>query len=664
MTTWSRGIRDWLSRRQLETKQGRAELRLEERAATWNTKPENRQLPSLWEYLSIRRFTDARRWTTRQTRMMRRATRVHAGRLAILSLLLVTVISIGAFVRADFQRRQQATRVEGLVGELANAAPEQLGLIIEKLNDDTVLSDRYLQPLLSDQSNDAESDRAPRLHARMARVSRRLELGRAVDRGRHVGAVDVRRAHSRPAPNTTGPSEASSAGYPPVRRRNRRTKVSRGPLVGRSGESEEPIAWRESDWPMIAEQLITVNPEFQPILRAALDDLSPSLVPELSRLYVDARLSPTQRLSAASALADYAAEDLERLADLLVKSTPEQFAVLLPVIERFDRVRVVSELSARAATIPPDELGSFERIAWGRERALAGIALARLGATDQLGQTFAMKDDPEAITQFVFACRPNRVSVDVLLDGLDHMAAAPTGEFPAVARHALLMAIGEYPKDQIPAARLERLVSTLANWYREDPSSGIHGAAGWLLRQWGEDAIVQEVDETPIDYSPDREWFVIEVPLPEANRAEAEELAGPGAGPSSLYLTFVVFPAGTYEISSLPDDPERLADEARHQVTITRPFALLNRELMFKEVIWIWPIYAEFMKQSDAQPEDAAWGFVWYEVAQLSRGFNLLRGLPVEQHPFADPDSLSMVRYPSENKRPMSIGLRVTGLWT
>ena len=41
-------LRDWLTRKQRETRRGRAELRLAERAALWNAKPENRHLPSVW----------------------------------------------------------------------------------------------------------------------------------------------------------------------------------------------------------------------------------------------------------------------------------------------------------------------------------------------------------------------------------------------------------------------------------------------------------------------------------------------------------------------------------------------------------------------------------------------------------------------------------------
>jgi hypothetical protein len=47
-------LQDWLSRNQKETRRGRAELLLADRAAVWNARPENRQLPSLLQWLQIR----------------------------------------------------------------------------------------------------------------------------------------------------------------------------------------------------------------------------------------------------------------------------------------------------------------------------------------------------------------------------------------------------------------------------------------------------------------------------------------------------------------------------------------------------------------------------------------------------------------------------------
>ncbi len=47
-------LRDWLTRKQRETRRGRAELRLAERAALWNARPEDRHLPSIFEWANIR----------------------------------------------------------------------------------------------------------------------------------------------------------------------------------------------------------------------------------------------------------------------------------------------------------------------------------------------------------------------------------------------------------------------------------------------------------------------------------------------------------------------------------------------------------------------------------------------------------------------------------
>jgi hypothetical protein len=71
-------LRDWLTRKQKETMRGRAELRLAERAAAWNAKPENRHLPAWWELLIFRVFTSKRHWTAPQRKMIRNAVRYHA----------------------------------------------------------------------------------------------------------------------------------------------------------------------------------------------------------------------------------------------------------------------------------------------------------------------------------------------------------------------------------------------------------------------------------------------------------------------------------------------------------------------------------------------------------------------------------------------------------
>ncbi len=81
-------LRDWLTRKQKETRRGRAELLLADRAAVWNARRENRQLPSLWQWASIRFLTRRKTWTGPQQKMMARAGRYHVVRTLVTAAVL------------------------------------------------------------------------------------------------------------------------------------------------------------------------------------------------------------------------------------------------------------------------------------------------------------------------------------------------------------------------------------------------------------------------------------------------------------------------------------------------------------------------------------------------------------------------------------------------
>jgi len=76
-------LRDWLTRKQKETRRGRAELLLADRAAVWNARPENRQLPSLSQWLNIGWLSTRKNWTPPQTKMMAKAGRYHVVRALV-----------------------------------------------------------------------------------------------------------------------------------------------------------------------------------------------------------------------------------------------------------------------------------------------------------------------------------------------------------------------------------------------------------------------------------------------------------------------------------------------------------------------------------------------------------------------------------------------------
>ena len=114
-------LREWLSRKQKETRRGRTELRLAELAALWNAKPENRRLPGWKDYQSIRRFTDRKDWTKPQRRMMRQAAQSHAQAL-VRRLLEADLLDVPKIV--DRGRRLR-NWTEPLLRKEQQAAAEQ-----------------------------------------------------------------------------------------------------------------------------------------------------------------------------------------------------------------------------------------------------------------------------------------------------------------------------------------------------------------------------------------------------------------------------------------------------------------------------------------------------------------------------------------------------------
>ncbi len=198
------------------------------------------------------------------------------------------------------------------------------------------------------------------------------------------------------------------------------------------------------------------------MLRDALRPIRARLLGDLERIFADAKATVAQRLSAANAFADYAAGDIPKLSQLLAVATPEQYAVLYPIVAASPAPATIEDLGKIAATPPSVELGSVERVPYGQRRANAAVTLLRLGEREKVLPVFDMSDDPEALTQFIFRCRPRGVAVDALLDCLQLVSVAPKDRYPKNTRYALLLALGEFSIEEIPESRSGKHSSS--NW--------------------------------------------------------------------------------------------------------------------------------------------------------------------------------------------------------
>ena len=77
-------------------------------------------------------------------------------------------------------------------------------------------------------------------------------------------------------------------------------------------------------------------------------------------------------------------------------------------------------------------------------------------------------------------------------------------------RRALILALGTYGPEGLSPGEREPLTAKLLGLYRDDPDAGVHGAAAWTLRQWGqkEKLIALDAELSKLKDPGGRRWYV------------------------------------------------------------------------------------------------------------------------------------------------------------
>jgi formylglycine-generating enzyme required for sulfatase activity len=330
-------LRSWLSQKQRETVEGRVELMLEDRAATWKARQENRYLPSLWEWLEILRRTDRRRWLEGQRRMMQVAGRWHLRRsVTVLSVLLASLLC-GLFVyrRAEsaVRQREMIDLVQGLRDARAAVVPTDIELLKQRA--EYAVPELRRQLLLVQAGTDQQLNLAAGLVALGEEVDE--ELLSAIEKLLLASRLEqlpvmsgiFRALSERLRPGLLG--VLSSVSESPARRLNAACLISSWLVGGGDAEAESALG---SAVEFLALEVVKQRPLDVPALQELLQPAFPQLLPVLTRMHSGKTLGPLQRAVALGVLADAVREDAAALVDLVLQSGEESFGVLLPSLER------------------------------------------------------------------------------------------------------------------------------------------------------------------------------------------------------------------------------------------------------------------------------------------------------------------------------------------
>jgi serine/threonine protein kinase/formylglycine-generating enzyme required for sulfatase activity len=320
-------LRDWLTRKQKETRRGRAELRLAERAALWHGKPENRFLPAWWEWLNIRALTRKKDWTPPQRKMMEKATRYHLLRGTALAVLLAVFTFAGLTVSDRVAEANRRTHAAGLVQKLLSAQTVETPGIIAEL----ASYRQYADPLLREELEKAEENSPHRLHAALGLLP--VDSGQAdylCGRFLDAAAADVAvlRDQLKPHRQKLRARLWAAAEKPPAGREAQRLRAAAALAVYDTGATQwEGIA------DAVAGQLVAENAVYLSYWLEAFRPVHDRLIPPLTVVFRDSKPKRApERALATNLLAEYAADKSEVLAELLKDADDQQYVKLWPKV--------------------------------------------------------------------------------------------------------------------------------------------------------------------------------------------------------------------------------------------------------------------------------------------------------------------------------------------
>jgi formylglycine-generating enzyme required for sulfatase activity len=250
-----------------------------------------------------------------------------------------------------------------------------------------------------------------------------------------------------------------------------------------------------------------------------------------------------------------------------------------------------------------------ERLA--KRQANAGAALLRLEKTELVWPLLRYRPDPRARSYLIHRLSPLGADPRPLIRRLET-------EPDISIRRALLLGLGEFGPEQLPVTEREALVPRLLRQYREDPDSGLHGAAEWLLRRWNHEDKLGEID-----------------------MALAKRGAPRPEGGGRWYIngqgqTFVLIPGPVEFVMGSPrTEAERWGGaegtlEMPHRRRIDRSFALATKEVTVEQFLRFRANHG-YIRQDSPTIGHPVNSVSWYEAVAYCNWLSKEEGIPEDQ---------------------------------
>ncbi len=380
--------------------------------------------------------------------------------------------------------------------------------------------------------------------------------------------------------------------------------------------------WDKAGDPVVQDLVLAaaVNPVFLGIWVDGFRPVKSRFLAPLAAIFRDRRAArrAAERTLAANILADYAADQPPLLADLLMDADDIQFAALFPKV-REQGAPGLLPLRAALDARPPTDAPEAVKEQLARRQANAGAALFRLGHTAAIWPLLKHRPDPRVRAYLIHRLSPLGANPQEIIQRLDV-------ESDVTIRRALVLNLGTFKPDQLPAAERAALLPKLLELYRTDPDPGLHGAAAWLLRQWDQQDKLTVIDEQLKQSQAQRLERI------KQEFATHREEARPQWFINGHGQTMVVLPPTKFTMGSPPGEAGRNGgaegkSERQHPKYIARGFAIAAKPVTVDQFLRFCPDFKyerEFAPDRDCPINHTT----WYHAAAYCNWLSAQEGLP------------------------------------